>query len=70
MKKILYTVMALMCFVCCDKPSPTPGPEPGPSVQPEKTLAEAIDLIDEVPDELWTKVHDIVQRTGIKIIPM
>jgi len=22
-----------------------------------------------VPDKLWTKVHDIVQETGIKIIP-
>ena len=27
-------------------------------------------LIDRVPDELWTKVHDIVQETGIKTIPM
>ena len=23
-----------------------------------------------MPNELWTKVHDIVQETGIKIIPM
>ena len=23
-----------------------------------------------MPDELWTEVHDIVQETGIKIIPM
>ena len=23
-----------------------------------------------MPDELWTKVHDIVQETGIKTIPM
>ena len=29
-----------------------------------------IDLIDRVPDELWTKVCDIVQDTGIKTIPM
>ena len=29
-----------------------------------------IDLIDRVPDELWTEVHDIVQETGIKTIPM
>ena len=29
-----------------------------------------LDLIDRVPDELWTKVHDIVQETGIKTIPM
>ena len=27
------------------------------------------DLIDRVPDELWTEVHDIVQETGKKIIP-
>ena len=24
---------------------------------------------DRVPDELWMEVHDIVQKTGIKIIP-
>ena len=29
-----------------------------------------LDLIDRVPDELWTEVRDIVQDTGIKIIPM
>ena len=28
-----------------------------------------LDLIDRVPDELWTGVHDIVQETGIKTIP-
>ena len=28
-----------------------------------------LDLIDRVPDELWTEVHDIVQETGIKTIP-
>ena len=28
------------------------------------------DLIHRVPDELWTEVHDIVQETGIKTIPM
>ena len=27
-------------------------------------------LIDRVPDELWNEVHDIVQETGIKTIPM
>ena len=27
-----------------------------------------LDLIDRVPDELWTKVHDIVQEIGIKTI--
>ena len=29
-----------------------------------------LDLLDRVPDELWTEVHDIVQETGIKTIPM
>ena len=29
-----------------------------------------LDLIDRAPDELWTEVHDIVQETGIKTIPM
>ena len=27
-------------------------------------------MIDRVPDELWNEVHDIVQETGIKTIPM
>ena len=27
-----------------------------------------LDLIDRVPDERWTEVHDIVQETGIKSI--
>ena len=31
---------------------------------------EGLDLIDRVPDELWTEVRDIVQETGIKTIPM
>ena len=30
---------------------------------------KGLDLIDIVPDELSTEVHDIVQKTGIKIIP-
>ena len=29
-----------------------------------------LDLKDSVPDELWMEVHDIVQETGIKTIPM
>ena len=29
-----------------------------------------LDLIDRVPDELWTEVCDIVQETGIRTIPM
>ena len=31
---------------------------------------KGLNLIDRVPDELWTKVRDIVQETGIKITPM
>ena len=31
---------------------------------------KGLDLIDRVPDELWDEVHDIVQETGIKTIPM
>ena len=30
---------------------------------------KGLDLIDTVPDELWTEVRDIVQETGIKTIP-
>ena len=30
---------------------------------------KGLDLLDRVPDELWTEVHDIVQETGIKTIP-
>ena len=31
---------------------------------------KGLDLIDRVPDELWSKIHDTVQETGIKTIPM
>ena len=30
---------------------------------------KGLDLIDRVPDELWMKVHDTLQETGIKTIP-
>ena len=30
---------------------------------------KGLDLIERVPDELWTEVHDVVQETGIKTIP-
>ena len=30
---------------------------------------KGFDLIDIVPEELWTEVHDIVQEAGIKTIP-
>ena len=31
---------------------------------------KGLDLIDRVPDELWTDVHDIVQERGVKTIHM
>ena len=31
---------------------------------------KGLDLIDRVPDELWTEVPNIVQATGIKTIPL
>ena len=30
---------------------------------------KGLDVIDRVPDELWTKICDIVQEMGIKTIP-
>ena len=38
-------------------------------VQRAKAKAESKDLIDRVPEELWTEVRDIVQEAGIKTIP-
>ena len=35
-----------------------------------KNRFKGLDLIDRVPDELWTQVCDTVQETGIKTIPM
>ena len=31
---------------------------------------KGLDLIERAPDELWNEVHDIVQETGIKTIPI
>ena len=31
---------------------------------------KGLDLIDRLPEELWTEVRDIVQETGIKTIPV
>ena len=35
-----------------------------------RNRSKGLDLIHRVPNELWTEVHDIVQETGIKTIPM
>ena len=36
----------------------------------ERNRLKGLDQIYRVPDEQWMEVHDIVQETGIKIIPM
>ena len=35
-----------------------------------RNIFKGLDLIERVPDELWMEVCDIVQKTGIKTIPM
>ena len=30
---------------------------------------KGLDLMERVPEELWTEIHEIVQETMIKIIP-
>ena len=35
-----------------------------------RTRFKGLDLIDRVPDDLWTEIRDMVQETGIKTIPM
>ena len=34
-----------------------------------RNIFEGLDLIDRVPEELWTEICDTVQETGIKSIP-
>ena len=34
-----------------------------------RNRCKGLDLIDRLPDELWTEVSDIVQQTGSKTIP-
>ena len=36
----------------------------------ETNTFKGLDLTDRVPEELWMEVHDIVQETGIKTIPI
>ena len=35
-----------------------------------RNRSKGLDVIDRVPDELWTEVRDTVQETGIKTIPI
>ena len=35
-----------------------------------RNRVKGLDLLDRVPDELWTEVCDIVQETGMKTIPV
>ena len=41
-----------------------------PAIVEVRNIFKGLDLIDRVLDELWIEVHDIVQETGIKTIPM
>ena len=41
---------------------------PGDYTVEVRNRFKGLDLIDGVPDELWTEVHDIVQETEIKTI--
>ena len=34
-----------------------------------KNRFKGLDLIDRVPEELWTEVHDVVREAVIKTIP-
>ena len=34
-----------------------------------RNRVKGLDLMERIPEELWTEVHDIVQETGIKTIP-
>jgi len=34
-----------------------------------KNKFKGLDLINRVPKELWTEIHDIVQEAGSKTIP-
>ena len=34
-----------------------------------RNRVKGLDLIDRVPEELWTDIHDTVQEAGSKIIP-
>ena len=49
--------------------APLGPPVPGHTVEVRNRF-KGLDLIDKVPDELWSEVRDIVQETGIKTIPM
>ena len=40
-----------------------------PYAEEVRNRFQGLDLIDRVPDELWMKVHDIIQKTGIKTSP-
>ena len=42
---------------------------PCDSIVEVRNRFKGLDLIDRVPDELWTEVHDIVQEAVIKTIP-
>ena len=42
---------------------------PGDFIMKVKNRFKELDMIDRMPEELWTEVCDIVQEAGIKTIP-
>ena len=70
---VQFSSVAQSCPTLCD---PMNCSTPGLPVQHHLHTVEVrnrfkgLDLIDRVPDELWTEVRDIVQETGIKTTPM
>ena len=67
---VQFSSVAQSCPTLCD---PMNCSTPGLPVQHHLHTVEVrnrfkgLDLIDRVPDELWTEVRDIVQETGMKI---
>ena len=51
------------------EPSIFRGPTPSDYTVEVRNRFKGLDLIDKMPDELWTEARDIVQETGIKTIP-
>ena len=58
-----------MCFAVCTRPFRYDLNQiPYDYTVEVKNRFKGLDLIDRVPDELWTEVSDILQETGIKTI--
>ena len=51
------------------EPSIFRGPTPSDYTVEVRNRFKGLDLIDKMPDELWTEARDTVQETGMKTIP-